>query len=311
MRRLLPLLLAAVLGACARPSDAPPPPSKPSLAADPFSPERDEEVERRLREKPTAADLNWRGRAKTDRLDFAGAHADFTEAIRLKPTLAAAWLNRGNVRIDMGDDAGALGDLREAERLDPSLAAAASYAAGVAKASMGDARGAAEAFQYCLRAAPVELPQARLRLADALSSLGETSRAMREYDSLLEKAPERYAVLSARAAALESVGEAKAASDVYRRLVAAAPDEAAPRLALAQSLHNAGLYGDALAAIESARELLPEEADVYQRRGYVHYYAGRPSDAAKDWERAISMRPSLKKSLGPYLEYARAKTRRR
>ena len=93
---------------------------------------------------------NWRGRLRLERLDFKGAEEEFTRAIELDPTIAAAWYNRGNVRIDLGKLPGALDDLGQAARLDSELEGAP-YSAGLAKQTMGDYRGAAEAYAVALK----------------------------------------------------------------------------------------------------------------------------------------------------------------
>ena len=48
------------------------------------------------------------------------ARRDYSEAIRLDPTFAAAHTNRANVLLLLNDTAGALADYREAINLDPN-----------------------------------------------------------------------------------------------------------------------------------------------------------------------------------------------
>jgi Flp pilus assembly protein TadD len=48
------------------------------------------------------------------------AHLDYSKAIELNPTFAAAFTNRGNVRLIRNDAAGAIEDFRTALALDPS-----------------------------------------------------------------------------------------------------------------------------------------------------------------------------------------------
>jgi tetratricopeptide (TPR) repeat protein len=77
---------------------------------------------------------------------FAAADVDerlrfYTEAIRLKPDYAAAFINRGNVRRDKGDLDGALQDYTEAIRLKPDSAVAFNNR-GIARRDKGDLDGA-------------------------------------------------------------------------------------------------------------------------------------------------------------------------
>ena len=48
------------------------------------------------------------------------AYLDYSKAIALNPTFAAAFTNRGNVRLIRNDAAGAIEDFRTALALDPS-----------------------------------------------------------------------------------------------------------------------------------------------------------------------------------------------
>ena len=60
-----------------------------------------------------------RGDALTEKGDLAGALADYTEAIRLKPDYIYAYTRRGHVLKEKGDLAGALADYTDAIRLKP------------------------------------------------------------------------------------------------------------------------------------------------------------------------------------------------
>ena len=48
------------------------------------------------------------------------AHFDYSKAIELDPSFAAAYANRGNVRIIRNDVNGAMADFRRALALDPN-----------------------------------------------------------------------------------------------------------------------------------------------------------------------------------------------
>jgi tetratricopeptide (TPR) repeat protein len=48
------------------------------------------------------------------------AHRDYSKAIKLDPSFAAAYANRGNVRIIRNNVSGAMADFRKALALDPS-----------------------------------------------------------------------------------------------------------------------------------------------------------------------------------------------
>lgn len=62
------------------------------------------------------------GRAKMEAGDYAGAIADFTEAIRLKPGCACGYKLRGDAHLALEEYQAALNDYTQAVRLDPDNA---------------------------------------------------------------------------------------------------------------------------------------------------------------------------------------------
>src|SRR5262249_54047897 len=62
-----------------------------------------------------------RGMAFASKREYDTAITDYNEAIRLDPTLAAAFNHRGNAHYAKGDDDRAIADYNEAIRLDPQF----------------------------------------------------------------------------------------------------------------------------------------------------------------------------------------------
>ena len=65
-----------------------------------------------------------RGRAKLTLGDITGAIADYSEALRLAPETASLYVGRGHVRFVQGDMPAAIADFTEAIRLNPKSASA-------------------------------------------------------------------------------------------------------------------------------------------------------------------------------------------
>jgi tetratricopeptide (TPR) repeat protein/V8-like Glu-specific endopeptidase len=74
--------------------------------------------------QPTADDFFLQGRQKFEQRDDKGAIAAYTEAIRLRPTYAAAYVERGFAHLWLGDTQPALADVNRATDLDPQNGAA-------------------------------------------------------------------------------------------------------------------------------------------------------------------------------------------
>ncbi len=99
-----------------------------------------------IRLKPDYAEAYIsRGKARAAKGDLDGAVKDCTEAIRLKPDYAEAYNNRGNARAEKGNFDGALKDFAEAIRLKPDYADAY-YNRGVALRAKGDPASAKAAI---------------------------------------------------------------------------------------------------------------------------------------------------------------------
>ncbi len=106
----------------------------------------------RLEPRLAAAFIN-RGNVRQLKGDLEGAIADHNEALRLKPDYAEAFSNRGNARLAKGDREGAIADHNEAIRLKPDFAEAFSNR-GHARQAMGDLVGAIADYDVAIRLKP-------------------------------------------------------------------------------------------------------------------------------------------------------------
>src|SRR5271166_1720246 len=94
-----------------------------------------------------------RGSTRADKGDLDGALADYEEAIRLEPELAEGFYNRGSARHDKGDLDGALADYEEAIRLQPDFAQAF-HNRGIVRDDKGDLDGALADYEEAIRLQP-------------------------------------------------------------------------------------------------------------------------------------------------------------
>ncbi|MGA2992697.1 MAG: tetratricopeptide repeat protein, partial [Candidatus Korobacteraceae bacterium] len=118
-----------------------------------------------------------RGVARRAKGDVEGALQDYNEAIRLKPDDAVAFNNRGNARRDKGDVEGALQDYNEAIRLKPDYADAF-INRGVARSDKGDLEGALQDYNEAIRLKPDD--------PDAFYNRGIARRAKGDVEGALQ-----------------------------------------------------------------------------------------------------------------------------
>lgn len=129
------------------------------------------------RDHPEAYAQFKKGRAKLEKKDYAGARADYDEAIRLNPRCALYYWRRGGARGWLDDDQGNVDDQTKAIELDPRVAVYF-YSRGLARAFLE----------------PQDQAQREARCADlekAVSLLREfdpTSDDLKEYSDKLAKA---------------------------------------------------------------------------------------------------------------------------
>jgi Tfp pilus assembly protein PilF len=132
--------------------------------------------------------------------DMAERH--FRAAIRSQPDLAEAHNNFGNLLAARQGYAEAAYHFEQAIRIDPGYVAAL-HSYGVVLALTKSYPRAAAALEQVIRLAP-DLVQARLDLADVLTTLGRVNDAVREYE-IAAKSPDAE-VRGAALAALRALG---------------------------------------------------------------------------------------------------------
>jgi tetratricopeptide (TPR) repeat protein len=105
-----------------------------------------------------------RGILSMRRNDVDVAIADFNRAIRLRPNIGEAYLNRGAALLLKGADQAALNDLTNSLRLGSRQPQSAHYNRAIARERLGDVRGAYDDYQAALALTPDwQLPQTQLK----------------------------------------------------------------------------------------------------------------------------------------------------
>jgi choline-sulfatase len=160
----------------------------------------------------------------------------------------------------------------------------------------GDAAGAETAARGAIAIASAD-EASRGVLADALAAQKRTAEALAVRLALAEDSPLSNEARQGAAALVTWADEAMAAGDFeaarrrYAAVLATGAVNEALFLNLALSLFRLDRKHDALATLERGRERFPESADLHYRAGRLLEGAGRRTEAAAAYRRALEIAP--------------------
>ncbi len=216
----------------------------------------------------------------------------------LKPDeLAFARLNRGAARMALGDKVMAADDFTEAlqhydSAIDPQNPDALNlYRRGATRDAMGETDRALDDYSEAIRRDP-KSPLAFFGRAVLLASRKRAfTRAIGDFDKVLDLQPDNVDALILRGDAYSQLGQPGRALADLNRAVADAPDNAQAFLyrGLAQ-----GRRGDdklALADYDRALNLEPRYVDALVNRAAIHASQGRAANAIGDLDAALALQP--------------------
>jgi tetratricopeptide (TPR) repeat protein len=217
------------------------------------------------------------------------AIAERTEAIRITPRNARAFVERADLLYDKGDFDRAVADYGEALRL--GLREADVYRGrGMAHANRGDYEKAVADYDEALRVEP--------RHAETLHNRGlaharrdDTARALADLGEAIRLDPTNAAALSDRGFLHVKAGDAdKALADLNEAL------RLQPRSATALERRGEahalkGAFDKALADYAAALELAPRFGEAYHQRALAHVRLGSTDKALADFAEALRLEP--------------------
>lgn len=158
----------------------------------------------------------------------------------------------------------------------------------VIRAKQGDIARAREILQQLRDQSPGDAQTLYLVEAEILDEAGSKGAAMAVYDAALQAFPDSADLLYARALYAVKVDRVELAESDLRRVIAGDPDHADALNALGYTLaDHTDRYQEALALIEKAHTLKPEEPAILDSMGWVHYRLGN-HEVALDFLRRAS-----------------------
>ena len=158
--------------------------------------------------------------------DFGGAIQDCNEAIRINPDDGYPFNNRGDARYKKGDLDGALKDYNEAIRLMPD-SAYAFHGRGNLRRDEGDLSGAIEDYSEAIRLKP-DYAFAFTHRGDARYSKGDVEGAIEDYSEAIRLEPDDAYAFIDRGHARYRKGDVEAAIEDYNEAIRLKPDYANP-----------------------------------------------------------------------------------
>lgn len=212
--------------------------------------------------------------------------------------LAFARLNRGAARMALGDRIMAASDYTEALKhydsaIDPNNPdALALYRRAAARDALGQTDQALDDYNDAIRRDPQSALAYYGRGVLLTSRKRAFTRAIADFDKVLELQPDYVDALILRGDAYSQLGQAGRALSDLNRAVTEAPDNAQAFLYRGVAQGRRGENKLALADYNQAIKLNPRYVDAFVNRAAVHAAAGRPADAIRDLDTALAIQPN-------------------
>lgn len=211
----------------------------------------------------------------------------YTQAIRLKPDYAEAFINRGLARQDKGDLEGALKDYDEAIRLQPDDAEAF-YNKGLAWHAKGDLGGAIADYNEAIRLKP-DYADAFINRGVARSDQGDLEGALQDYTQAIRLRPDDADAFNDRGIARRDKGDLEGAIEDFNRAIALQPDLAQGFKSRGDARYKQGDLEGALQDYDEAVRLKPDYAKAFYNRSLVRRLTGDEAAALQDENEAIRL----------------------
>ena len=221
--------------------------------------------------------------------DYKGAITDYTQAIRLNPDDAGAYLNRGVAKSDLGQHFAAIADYNIAIRLNPDYANAY-YNRGLAKYHLGQHFAAIADYDIAIRLNPDDADTYNNR-GVAKMDLGQHFAAIADYDIAIRLNPDYAKAYLNRGLAKSNLGQHFAAIADYDIAIRLNPDYANAYYNRGLAKYHLGQHFAAIADYDIAIRLNPDDADTYNNRGIVKRKLGQYFAAIADYDIAIRLNP--------------------
>ena len=147
---------------------------------------------------------------------------------------------------------------------------------------------ALQAFEKAQELSPAN-PQGYIMRANLLNMMGKTDETIAQFNELLQSQPNSIAALMGLATAYESLGRTAEAKEKYLRVLELQPNlpAATNNLAWLLASEEKGDLGEALRLAMQAKQALPDQPNIADTLGWVHYKRGSFSLAITQFKQAL------------------------
>ncbi|MCP6762067.1 MAG: tetratricopeptide repeat protein [Fischerella sp. CENA71] len=223
--------------------------------------------------------------------DYQGAIANYSEAIRLNPKYAYAYLYRGVARYQLGDKQGEIADYNQALKINPNLDKAY-YNRGIARSELGDKQGAIADYNQALKINP-NYVNAYYNRGIFRAELGDKQGEIADYNQALKIDPNYDKAYYNRGITRFELKDNQGAIADYTQAININPN-------YANAYYNRGIVRDdlkdnqgAIADYTEAIKINPNYANAYNNRGRLRLRLGDTQGASADYNQALKINPKL------------------
>ncbi len=230
----------------------------------------------------------------TDKGNYDAAILHLKEAIRLHPEFLQPWVNLAKVYTLQRDWPHARETLDHAATVNPAKSAHFQQLAAVAAANE-KSESALASLQSATSRDPRDFA-CWVQLGDTSSQAGQWPRAAEAYEHAATLQPANATVLDKWGISLLRTGDASRAIEILQRAVEAQPDSLYIRQGLASALASSNRLAESTAQFQNILQMNPkwEHADqVHLALGLNAEKFGDPAAAAREYQRALDLNPSL------------------
>jgi tetratricopeptide (TPR) repeat protein len=219
----------------------------------------------------------------------AGAIANFSKVIALKPDFKSVYGELSQLLFDSGQAENAREVIRKAIVLYPDAADFHEHMGNLYAAENATDQ-AINCFKVALSIQP-DFARLHNSLGAALVKLSMHEDALNSFDRAIQFRPDYLEAINNRGIALGDLGRTEESLACYRKALQFQPDSLAVLSNYSNLLLKLKCYRDALAGYDRLLQLLPLSAEMLSNRGIALEGLGRHGDALDCYEQALQLKP--------------------